>query len=495
MRISGLSGSGLDIDGIVSETLEPYKLKVDNKQKELKLLELKQSMYQDIIEEGQNFYEKYLSTSGKESLANTSNYTSVAFSSSNENAVSVKGLTGAVKENYTVSVKQLAGYAVKNVNTEEFSAGKTITISMGDKTETFTLEGSNNSEIVKNLNSALSEKGLDLTVKYSDFTNNGEGGFKIQSKETGSDSLFKIKIGDGEEELCQGQNAIVDITNSLGETKHYTGSTNTVTLDNVQFTFNSTTISSSGIDNKVSITGKTDVSDLKSKIVNFINDYNKFIENLNTKLTEKRDSSYMPLLDSEKSAMSDSEVELWENKVQTGLFRNDSDLSRIANSMKSAMQTMMSDTGLKLEDIGIKPVDNFGTKNGTFTIDEDKLTQALENNLEGVQELFTSSQKTTTLPGGSSYQSGGIATTLASTFQTEFVLSSKSLLIQKAGTKTFSISSTISKELTEKQKVIDDMNEALTTRESNLYVKYSKLESALSNLYSQQNWLTQQFSS
>ena len=39
------------------------------------------------------------------------------------------------------------------------------------------------------------------------------------------------------------------------------------------------------------------------------------------------------------------------------------------------------------------------------------------------------------------------------------------------------------------------MNEALTTRESNLYVKYSKLESALSNLYSQQNWLTQQFSS
>lgn len=58
MRISGLSGSGLDIDSIVSETMEPYKQKVNNKQKELKLLELKQSMYQDIIESGRNFYEK-----------------------------------------------------------------------------------------------------------------------------------------------------------------------------------------------------------------------------------------------------------------------------------------------------------------------------------------------------------------------------------------------------------------------------------------------------
>ena len=58
MRISGLSGSGLDIDGIVSETMQTYKVKVTEKEKEKALVELKQSMYQDIIDEGQKLYDK-----------------------------------------------------------------------------------------------------------------------------------------------------------------------------------------------------------------------------------------------------------------------------------------------------------------------------------------------------------------------------------------------------------------------------------------------------
>lgn len=491
MRISGLSGSGLDIDGIVSETMEPYKLKVNNKEKEMKLLELQQSMYQDIIETGQNFYDKYLRSTSANSLGNLKTYATIGFSSSNS-AVTVKGLTGAEAGNYTVSVKQLAESATKTMSSGTFAEGQTVTISMGDKTETFTLKGSTQAEIAGNLNSELAEKGFDVTAKYSDFTNNGAGGIKISSKTTGEDSSFKVKIGDGAEETCQGKNAIVDITNKLGETKHYTGSTNNVTLDNVEFTFNSVTVDSTGYDNKAYVVGKTDITSLKETIVNFVKDYNKIIEDLNTKTSEKRDSTYMPLLDDEKSAMSDSEVELWNKKVETGIFRNDSDLTRIANEMKTAMQTMMSDTGLKLEDIGISPVDDYKTKNGTLKIDDAKLTDALENNMDAVKQLFTSSNKTTTLENGATYQSGGVISSLSDTFQKEFVYSSKSLLIQKAGTKTLSITSTISKELTDRQKIIDDMNEALTTRENNLYNKYSKLETALGKLYSQQNWLSQQ---
>lgn len=492
MRISGLSGSGLDIDSIVSETMEPYKQKVNNKQKELKLLELKQSMYQDIIESGQNFYEKYLKATSPNSLGNPSTYATLVFSSNND-AVSVEGLSSAEKDNYTVSVKQLAQTATKSFGPDTLKEGNTITLTVGDKTETFTLKGSDQSEIARNLNSDMSNKGFKVEAKYSDFTNNGEGGIKISSTTTGEESSFKLKVGDGEEETVKGKNAIVDITNGAGETKHYTGASNTVTLDNVKFTFNKVTIdSTTGYDNKADITCKNDISSLKETIVNFVNDYNKLIEDYNTKLSEKRDRSYMPLLEDEEKSMTESQVEAWYKKVKTGVFRNDTDLSRIVSSMKSAMQTMMSDTGLKLEDIGITPVNDYKTKNGTLKIDDKKLTDALENNLEGVKELFTSPEKTTTLPNGATYQSGGVITSLSSTFQTEFVLSSKSLLIQKAGTKSFSVSSTITKQISEQQKVIDNMNEALTTRENNLYTKYSKLETALSNLYSQQNWLMQQ---
>lgn len=492
MRISGLSGSGLDIDGIVSETMEPYKLKVTNKEKEMNLYALKQTMYQDIIESGKNFYEKYLSSSGTNSLSDIANYSTIAFSSSNSNAVSVSGKTGAEAGNYTVSVKQIAEAATKTFASGSFTEGQTLTISMGDKTETFTLKGSSQSEIVSNLNSELSNGGFKLTAKYSDFTNNGEGGVKLQGKETGEENSFTVKVGDGEAEVCKGKNAIADITNAAGETKHYVGASNNITLDNVEFTFNTTTVNEDGFDNKAYVTGKTDTTSLKEKIVNFVNDYNKIIEDLNTKLSEKRDSTYMPLTSEEKAAMSDSDVKLWEEKVKTGIFRNDSDLSRIVSEMKDAMQTMMSDTGLKLEDIGIEPVNDYKTKNGTFKINDKKLTEALESNIDGVKQLLTSPAKTTTLENGAKYQSGGVISSLSETFQTEFVFSSKSLLIKKAGTKSFSISSTMTKELTDRQKVIDDMNEALTTRETNLYNKYSKLESALASLYSQQNWLTQQ---
>ena len=140
MRITGLA-SGLDIDGIVSETMQPYKLQVTNKEKEKALLELKQSMYQDIIQSGQDFYDKYFSLTAKNSLALSSTYATTKFVSSNENAVSVKGLAGAEKDNYTVSVKQLAQSASTTVTSNDLTEGQTITITMDGKSETFTLKG------------------------------------------------------------------------------------------------------------------------------------------------------------------------------------------------------------------------------------------------------------------------------------------------------------------------------------------------------------------
>ena len=452
MRISGLSGSGLDIDGIVSETMQTYKVKVTEKEKEKALVELKQSMYQDIIDEGQKLYDKYFSLTAKNSLSLSSTYATVVFSSSNSDAVSVKGLAGAEVENYKVSVSQMASSASTTIASDSLTAGQSVTITMGELSKTFTLEGS-----------------------------------KLESKELGEGTSFSIKVGNNSEEVIKGKNAIASITNSKGETIKYEGSSNKVTLDNVQFTLNSTTVDSSGIDTPVSLTGKTDVTQLKDTIVNFVNDYNKFIIDLNTKLSESRSKDFMPLTDEEKSEMSESEIKLWEDKVKKGLFRNDSDLTRIVNTMKNTMKSISSSTGLSLSDIGITPVNDYKTKNGTFTIDESKLIEALETNLEGVKELFTAEEKTTTLPNGSTYTSGGIVTSLSNTFKNEFVLSTQSTLIKKAGTKNSALNATMTKELSTRQTAIDKLNNALKDRENKLYKKYAALETALSNLYTQQN--------
>ena len=497
-RMAGISGA-FDTEALVKAGLQPYKLKVTNKEKEMKLLELKQTQYRDILTKTQDFYNKYLTISNSNSLMSSSNYKSVTFSSSDEGAVTAKGAAGAAITNYSVKVNQIAAAANKSFKDGDLTSGKTITINDQD----FVLEGTTSEEIAKNLNTKISSynstitdstKKIDLTVQYSDFaiadgSNNASAGVVIKSNTLGEDAKFSISYNGGTKEDIKGKNADVEITNSQGMIKKYTGNKNSVTYDNVEFTFNSKTLDSNGAATTAKITGKPDVTGLKDKIVSFVNDYNTIIKNLNTKLSEKRDKTYMPLTADEKKDMKETEIKLWDEKINQGLLRKDDDIQRIADSMKNCMTTMMSDTGLKLESIGIKPVEDYTTSNGTFTIDEDTLTSALQNNAEGVKQLFTRDATTS-----NNYQDGGVLTTLKSVFDKEIMTASTSALLKKVGLPG-SINDDMSKRLDTMQIELDSMNDSLTEREDSLYTKYAKLESAMSKLSSQQESLVQQLGS
>ncbi|VYT90066.1 flagellar filament capping protein FliD [Clostridium butyricum] len=230
------------------------------------------------------------------------------------------------------------------------------------------------------------------------------------------------------------------------------------------------------------LTGEVDVTDLKDTIVKFVNDYNDLMQTINDKLWETRDKDYMPLTDEQKSDMSDSEIEAWEKKAQTGLLKNDSDLKRIQSAMKSAMSSLMSGTGLTLESIGIEPVDNYTTKNGTFTIDEAKLTKALQENGANVKDLFTR-------PASGS-DKGGVLVQLQSTLRSEFKssLSSLSQKIGFSGTSTEN-SNTLSKNIIKQKKLITELKDKYSTKETALYNKYSSLEVMLEKLNAQSNSL------
>ena len=231
------------------------------------------------------------------------------------------------------------------------------------------------------------------------------------------------------------------------------------------------------------LTGSTDVTALKDKIVSFINDYNTLLSSINTKLYEERDRDYLPLTDAQREEMTDDQIEKWEKKAQTGLLRKDSDLERITSAMKSAMASVMSGSGLYLEKIGISPVDNYEEKNGMYTVDEDKLTQALEENSGNVKDLFTRSASTG--------DNGGIFIQLKSTLYSEFK-SSTSVLAGKVGLDGTSTqyNNTLTKSIYKKKILIADLNEKFTDKETALYNKYSALETALQNLNSQQSSLS-----
>ncbi|MVX62356.1 flagellar filament capping protein FliD [Clostridium chromiireducens] len=282
----------------------------------------------------------------------------------------------------------------------------------------------------------------------------------------------KIKIAsDGTIKVMQ-SDGITEITDPIELTND----------DGSKITINKDGTLTTSSDNSVTLTGSTDVTELKDKVVKFINDYNTLLSSINTKIYEERDKDYLPLTDAQKEAMTDDQVEKWEKKVQTGLLRKDSNLERITSAMKSAMSSVISGSGLYLEKIGITPVDNYQEKNGMYTIDEAKLTTALEENAGNIKDLFTRDASTG--------DKGGIITQLKSTLYDEFKTST-SVLSQKVGLDGTSTqySNTLSDAIYKKKTLISELNNKYSDKETALYNKYSALETALQNLTAQQSSL------
>ncbi len=663
-RITG-TNSGIDVDTVVKQSLTTEQNKIDKAYQQQKVYEYQQTQLKEIVQQAQDFYDKYLDLLSGDSLLKDSAYESVKFTSTDINgnkstAVTAKGYAGADVTNYEVTVTQLATKASTKVISDDLidSDGnlknKQISIEMDGKTVSVDIILDSSGKDVdmtataKALNTALKSEGINITAKYSEFSQ----GIMIESGEMGKNVSFKISTST---DAVIGQNAKGSIKKG-NEIYTIDKPSNTFSVDNIQFTLNAitadpvkssnhltalesgandtittvekdsiktivkngsktttkiydeisvsktdngnlivdgnltetdkdvtvekntaddgketvkitktlsdgtvvetisvteggttttttatndafnhldvndksakttiisndgktTTVKENGItttthtqkdgsiikttqeeggipvteisSGAITLSGETDISNLKDTIVSFISDYNKLMESINDKLWETRDKDYMPLTEEQKKEMSESEIESWEKKASTGLLRNDSDLRRIQSAMKSTMSSMMSSTGLTLESIGIEPVDNYTTKNGTFKIDEDKLSKALQNNAEEVKDLFTRS--VTKDENGNVIDKGGVLTQLQSVLNSEFKSSSSSLSkrIGFDGTSTAS-SNTLSKNITKQKKLIEQLQEKYTTKETALYKKYSNLEVMLEKLNAQTNSL------
>ena len=539
-RITG-TNSGIDVDTVVKQSLSTQQNKIDKAYQQQKVYEYQQAQLKEIVQQAQDFYDKYLDLLSGDSLLKDSAYESVKFTSTDINgnkstAVTAKGYAGADVTNYEVTVTQLATKASTKVISDDLidSDGnlknKQISIEMDGKTVSVDIILDSSGKDVdmtataKALNTALKSEGINITAKYSEFSQ----GIMIESGEMGENVSFKISTST---DAVIGQNAKGSIKKG-NEIYTIDKPSNTFSVDNIQFTLNAitadpvkssnhltalesgandtittvekdsiktivkngsktttkiydeisvsktdngnlivngnltetdkdvtvekntaddgketvkitktlsdgtvvetisvteggtttttttatndafnhldvndksakttiisndgktTTVKENGItttthtqkdgsiikttqeeggipvteisSGAITLSGETDISNLKDTIVSFISDYNKLMESINDKLWETRDKDYMPLTEEQKKEMSESEIESWEKKASTGLLRNDSDLRRIQSAMKSTMSSMMSSTGLTLESIGIEPVDNY-TKHG-----------------------------------------------------------------------------------------------------------------------------------
>lgn len=364
-----------------------------------------------------------------------------------------------------------------------------VTITINGKTIDVgkTYEKATINDVMNAINS--SDAGVKMT--YDSLNNQ----FTLQSKTEGAASTITIDSSNG---LLQAL-GIASGTYTQGTDAEFTldgvtgmkRSSNNFSIDGVYYSLKETTTTA------VSISVEPNIDDVVNNIKSFVEKYNSLLDLINGKLYEKYDRDYLPLTDDEKEAMTDKEVEKWEAKAKTGLLANDSILSSIVTSMRTALYEKVEGVSISLYDIGI--ASSSYTDKGKLKIDETKLRNALENNFDQVVKLFTNESQYTyseslddSAKRSERYKVSGVAQRLYDIIQdnvrtTRNSNGKKGTLLEKAGytNDTTEYTNLLYEEIKSKEKLISTLEETLLAKENAYYLKFSKMEKMLGQMQSQ----------
>jgi len=285
----------------------------------------------------------------------------------------------------------------------------------------------------------------------------------IVLQDTDSTNLFKI-LGWENGTKTAGQSAKIDVSYDGGAswTTYYSDTNNFEIAEGVNLT--AISVSATPIEVRIS----NDVDSVVEKISEFVDKYNEIMDYIYTKLHEE------PIKDKNWDDMT-------EDEKKTGLLRNDDTLDRIFQTLRNFIYTSVD--GLEyssLLEIGISSGDegqNYDNiSKGHIELDEDRLREALSQNLSAVEDLFRIDTD----------QTQGIAVQLHSTLReyTKF----GGLIDSISG-----INGSISRELRDIAKSIMNEAERLQKKEQDLWRRFSILESYLSRFQAQSSWLAQAF--
>jgi len=154
----------------------------------------------------------------------------------------------------------------------------------------------------------------------------------------------------------------------------FTSSTNVFEVNGLTITALAETDKSTN--EEITLTTSNDTSGIYDMVKNFLSTYNKIVNQLDKLYNAESSSKYTPLTDEEKEALSDTEVEKYEQKIKDGLMKGDETISSILSSLTNSMSQgiKIGDKTLHLSDFGINTLGYFeAEKNEThaFHIDGD----------------------------------------------------------------------------------------------------------------------------
>lgn len=155
----------------------------------------------------------------------------------------------------------------------------------------------------------------------------------------------------------------------------------------------------------LTVSTQADAQGIYDTIKDFLKEYNALIKEMDELYNADSAKGYEPLTDEEKEAMSDKEIEKWEEKIKGSILRRDDTLSTVMNMMTSSMAqgfTLSDGKKYSLASFGIKTqgyLDAADNEGSVYHIDgdkddeisagkSDKLLAAIQENPDLVQEFF-----------------------------------------------------------------------------------------------------------
>lgn len=406
-------------------------------------------------------------------------------------ALGINGTVGYDKDAAAGNTVSTAFTAkVANNFTSADISGTTKLANLGIKVgTTFSVNGKDfvvdDKSMINDFTTAISKMGVSASFDAV------QGRFYVNASKTGAANDFNITSSDADalDALGLGSGSKkVDARDAIiyYNGVKYTGDSNTMTINGMTITAKAKT------DTAVNVEVSADTDAAYDNIKKFVKTYNELIEEMNKYYNEK-DAGYDALTEDERSKLSDTQIEKWEEKAKQGLLRRDSTLQTLLTNMRSTLNKGVTVTladgttqTMSLASIGIVTGD-YSEKgklhimgdpdDEEYASQENKLRAALEENDNLVSQII-----------GGTTENKGVGTQMY-----EYLQKSMARIEGTRSSQTFYNDKTLDSEIDDYDDEIDKWEEKLQNLEDKYYNQFSKMEAAMAKMQSQQSYLSSLF--
>lgn len=269
-----------------------------------------------------------------------------------------------------------------------------------------------------------------------------------------------------EAKKINGQDAVIELNGV-----EYTSNTNTITVNGLSIEALATT------PDAISVSVSNDTDALYDKVKDFLTQYNNLMNEMQKLYNADSAKDYEPLTDDEKSQMSETEIEKWEQKIKDSLLRRDTSLSGVISSMTLSMMKVYEINGEKYSwsTFGIHTLGTLNAEKNegyAYHIDGDSEDSKTSGNKEKLRAALA--EDPDTVIEFLKQVTSGLYSALDEKMKSTAVKSVYTVYNDKEMASEYSNYTSIIKTWTDRVK---DMEDAY-------YKKFSKMESALAKLQS-----------